>query len=250
MISPVDTLTPDVLRAGEFIYGQPFALEPGWVFWGINDRLTMLFDLTAWLGGIPDLFLKYSLTDPDSKIFRLALENMVMYIPGSYGNFNKGAQQGSDQYYIFFERPGWSDVFRADTSFTIFTDFRLLLSGGLSYSQNLSISNYNMPVNYGITLSNYIEPVASIGLDWRALDWLSAHSGVSYGETFEYNENRPRKWQATYGVNIAPFYWLNFGFLQTFTIQLAAFISYFPDAQQYEALYIPIYPTVYWQWRW
>jgi hypothetical protein len=250
MVSAVDTVTPDVLHQGELLYGQPFALEPGWGLWGITDNLTVLIDLTSWLGGIPDLFLKYSLTDPDNQDFRIAVENMVIYVPESFGNFGKNAQPGTDDYYMIFERPGWCDVVRVDASLTLIPGLRVLLSGGVSYSQNLSIANANRPTQYGITLSNYFEPAGSVGLDWRALDWLSLHAGGSYGETFEYSENRPRKWQATYGMRIAPFYAVNFGPLQTFTIELAAIINYFPDAQEYRALYFPVYPSFYWQWRW
>jgi hypothetical protein len=123
MISPVDTVTPDVLHQGEMIYGQPFALEPGFGLWGITDRLTVLIDLTAWLGGIPDLFLKYSLTDPDGTLFRVTIENMVMYVPQSFGNYNKNAQSGSNDYYMVFERPGWCDVLRIDSSLTVIPGF-------------------------------------------------------------------------------------------------------------------------------
>jgi hypothetical protein len=97
---------------------------------------------------------------------------------------------------------------------------------------------------------NYTEPVVSLGLDSRWADWVSFHATASYGETFSYQENRPRKEQATYGFRFAPFLGNGWGILSTLRIEVAAFLVYYPDAREVQGIYVPLYPYVYWQWGW
>jgi len=242
MINPLDAFTAQVLHEGEWLYGQPPALAPGWMFWGITERLTAELDLMAWLGGVADMNVRYGLVDPEKNPFGLAWENMAFYLPPALGDMNK------NQEHVFFEREGAGAYSRLNSSWQFMPRQWLLLSVGASYSHYLRIENKNRPEFQGAFFSNYTEPVVSLGLDSRWASWLSVHATASYGETFSYQENRPRKEQLTYGFRFAPFLGNTWGVFNTLRVELAAFVIYYRDAQELQALYVPVYPSLYWQW--
>ena len=89
-----------------------------------------------------------------------------------------------------------------------------------------------------------------ISLDDRWKPWLSVHVTASYGATFVYSDNEPRKVELAYGFRVAPFRYARRAILRDLRLEVAALVLYRPDARSLQALYIPLLPYAYWQWQW
>jgi hypothetical protein len=135
LINPLDSFTAEVMHDGEWLYGQPPALSPGWMFWGVTDRLTAELDFMAWLGGVADINIRYGIIDPEKNTFGLAWENMVFYLPPELGDLNQS------QEHVLFERNGAGAYSRLNSSWQFLPRQWLLLSAGVSYSHYLRIEN-------------------------------------------------------------------------------------------------------------
>jgi hypothetical protein len=121
---------------------------------------------------------------------------------------------------------------------------------GVTFSEDFLVENKERPVYRGKHITNAVNPDASLSLDFRAKPWLSLHATGSYGTTFVYSDNQPRKWEVAYGFRLAPFYASRYGILRTMRLEAAALWIYRPDARESVLLAIPILPYFYWQWRW
>lgn len=250
-LHPADGFTAYTLQRRELIYNQsPFTLPiPSWAWWGITDRLTAEIDLLPLIGGlfqephlpVPSFNFRYRLSDQNGWKPTIAFETMYQHLWRT--------QNQADQENLRIERQGgnsWYNHF----NFSWYNQKKLHFhwSVGLTYTENLLIENKDSLNYQGAFFDKTINPDLSLSIDWRTTPWLSMHATTSYGTTFTYLDNIPRKHQFSYGFRIAPFYKLSKGFFRSFRAELIGFYMYLPDAQESIESLVPIFPYFYWQW--
>ena len=90
-----------------------------------------------------------------------------------------------------------------------------------------------------------INPNLSIGIDWRKFNSLTLVSTFSYGSTFMYLDNIPRKSQSVIGFRWAPYLSSKISLLNRFRIEGSFLYIYFHDINQ-----SLIGPQAYLYWQW
>lgn len=240
-----DIPTGDVFRKNEWSYNQPPLLAPGWMRWGVTDRLTVQLDFMAWLGGLPDINLKYALLDPANHNLKLAWETMYLYFDAKKENLK---DLNDDDEHLFSQRNGSAGFTRINGSFNITETWLMHLSAGVSYSEYYRISSEHRTVLRGRTFRALWDPTAAIGIENRPNARWAFHGGISYGETFVFQENRPRKLQLVYGFRWAPWLEESAAWRKNFRLEVDSVNLLFPDANEGRATIIPVIPFVYWQW--
>lgn len=239
-----DMATADVFRKSEWSYNQPAIPAPGWMRWGVTDNLTVQLDLTAWVFGVPSANFRYSLFSSSSGVFKAAWETMYVYFDPDhpeFQDFNKNDE------FIFLRRTGNTGFTKLN--FSAGRRWIVHWSLGASYSDRLEIRNENRPEQFGKSYVRLWDPTAMIGLEWRHSPRTALHIAASYGETFFFMENRPRKEQLVYGIRWAPLLGSRGAFWRNLRLEFNALHYNFPDARERYALWLPIYPYAYWQWR-
>ena len=250
-LHPADGFTAYTLKKNEFVYCQsPFTLPmPSWAWWGITDKITAEIDLLPLLGGffqephlpVPSFNFRFKLFDQKGWKPTIAAETMVQYLWRT--------QNQSDQENLRVERQGGFSWYN-HLNFSWYNQKRLHIhvSIGVTYTQNLLIENKDTLNYQGAFFDQTINPDISFSLDWRAKPWLSTHFTASYGTTFVYLDNIPRKYQLSYGFRVAPFYKLKAGILKNLRAEFIGFYMYLPDAGSSIESVVPIFPYLYWQW--
>jgi hypothetical protein len=250
-LHPLDTFTADTLRAGEWFYAQSpntFPL-PSWAFVGVTDRLTVEIDLLPLIGGffvephlpVPSVDVRYRLLERRGDRPGIALESMVQYLYGTNEQIH-GER-------VKVTREGVSWFARLNVSQSIGPDVTIHASAGATFAQAIAIENVLEGAAYrGRSFHRLISPDASFGISWAVAPWLGLHAAASYGTTFTYLDNVPRKLQATYGARVAPFYRSARGWLRSLRIELASINMRFRDADEDLSIAVPIWPYLYWQW--
>lgn len=251
LLHPADGFTAYTLKKNEFVYCQsPFTLPiPSWAWWGITDNITAEIDLLPLLGGffqephlpVPSFNFRFKIAEQKSIRPTIAFETMFQYLWRT--------QNQSDQSNLRAERQGGSSWFnRFNFSWKTESHLYFHFSTGLTYTQNLLIENKDT-VNYeGRFFDITINPDISLSIDWRPKPWISTHFTSSYGTTFVYLDNIPRKYQISYGFRVAPFYKNKFGILRTLRAEFIGFYMWMPDAKEEIQSVVPIFPYFYWQW--
>lgn len=251
LLHPADGFTAYTLEKNEFVYCQsPFTLPmPSWAWWGITDNITAEIDLLPLLGGffqephlpVPSFNFRFKIAKQKSIRPTIAFETMFQYLWRT--------QNQSDQNNLRVERQGGSSWFnRLNFSWKTQSHLYFHFSTGFTYTQNLLIENKDT-LNYeGRFFDKTINPDISLSIDWRPKPWLSTHFTSSYGTTFVYLDNIPRKYQASYGFRVAPFHKNKFGILRTLRAELVGFYMWMPDAKEEIQSVVPIFPYFYWQW--
>ncbi len=251
LLHPADGFTAYTLKKNEFVYCQsPFTLPlPSWAWWGITDKITAEIDLLPLIGGffqephlpVPSFNFRFRLYEQRGMIPAMAFETMYQHLWTT--------QNQLDQSNLRIERQGGNSWYnRINMSWKNAKNLHVHFSGGATYSENLLIENKDS-VNYiGRFFKSTINPDISLSLDWRMKPWISTHLTSSYGTTFVYLDNIPRKYQVSYGFRVAPFYKSRFGFLRTMRAELIGFYMWMPDAQEELQSVVPIFPYFYWQW--
>lgn len=248
-LHPLDAFTARTLRAGEVLYAQPPSPFPGWAQVGITDWLTLEIDLTPLIGGlfedphlpVPSENVRVQLYDGGRARPSFAVEVMGQYLWRPYDQ--------EDLDHLRVTREGLGGFARATTSIPIGEHSWIHASIGASYQHSYAISNKDRTTSYTRVFEDHVDPDASLSLDWRVRRWVSLHLTGSYGATFVYSDNQPRKWQLGYGMRIAPFVGSSFGVLRTLRFELAALAMYRPDVRETAAIYLPLIPYAYWQWQ-
>jgi hypothetical protein len=242
MLHPLDSYTAYTFHRGEWAYNFPvLALSPGWMWWGITDWLSAELDLECWLGGVPSFNFRFAFSQQQRMRPAVAYETMFQYLPREID-----LMEGYETLRIV--RKGSSWYHHINTSWYFLKRCHLHFSFGGTYSRYLLIENANRSVYYGTVFRNLISPDISLGFDWRITKWLSFHTSGSYGTTFVYLDNVPRKYQFTYGFRVAPFWKFRWAILRNFRIEFASIIFHFPEAKETISLPVPIFPYLYWQW--
>ncbi|MFQ6607332.1 MAG: hypothetical protein ACE5EE_02210 [Fidelibacterota bacterium] len=243
LLHPLDTFTAYTLKKGEWAYNQALAPWPTWAWWGITDRVTTEIDIEAWLGGVPSLNFRLAISDQTESRPALAYETMFQWI---YKEID--LLESSDFGYLHVLRKGTSWYHRINATWYLMSHFRAHLSAGFTYSESLTLENSNRSHYKGKHYQDLVSPDLSVGIGWRLRPWISFHSSLSYGSTFLYLDNVPRKYQFTYGFRLKPFRNSERRILRTFHVELASVNFYFREANELVYLPIPIYPFFYWQW--
>jgi hypothetical protein len=251
LLHPADGFTAYTLKKNELVYCQsPFTLPfPSWAWWGITDRITAEIDLLPLIGGlfqephlpVPSLNFRFKLAEQDGWRPAIAFETMYQHL--------WRPQNQSDQENMRVERQAGNSWYnRFNFSWKSQKNLHVHFSAGVTYTENLLIENKDS-LNYkGAFFDRTINPDISLSMDWRPKPWLSTHLTTSYGSTFVYLDNIPRKYQISYGFRIAPFYKNKFGILRTFRAEFIGFYMFLPDAGEEIQSVVPIFPYFYWQW--
>lgn len=251
-LHPADGFTAYTLKKNEFVYNQsPFTLPfPSWAWWGITDNITAEIDLLPLIGGlfqdpflpVPSLNFRFALYKRKSAWQpTIAFETMYQHLWRS--------QNQANHENLRIERDAGNSWYnRFNFSWNPKQKLHIHLSAGVTYTENLNIENKD-PENYqGAFFKSTINPDFSASLDWRPKPWLSTHMTSSYGTTFVYLDNIPRKYQISYGFRLAPFYNNNWAFLSKLRVELIGFYMSFADTNGSIESILPIFPYFYWQW--
>lgn len=248
-LHPLNSNTAYTLKKGEASYNQAPASVPlpswGWI--GLTDWLTAEIDFLPLVGGlftkpnlpVPSFNFRFRLAHQNKLKPALAYETMVQYL---YNEFN---QTKAPTFAVHRNKGSWYN--RVNASWKIKRRFHVHLSAGFTFAQYLKLVNTDSLHPMEKVFRNKLSPDVSLGLDYR-LRRISFHITTSYGTTFNYIDNVPRKFEVMYGVRIAPFYKSRFGILKSFRIEWAGFYNAFPDIQA--KAYVPLFiPYFYWQWK-
>ena len=249
-LHPTDGFTAYTLKKNEFVYNQsPFTLPlPSWAWWGITDKITMEIDLLPLIGGlfqkphlpVPSINFRFKLKDQNKFIPAIAFETMYQHL------WNEVTQ--SDQPNAIVKRIGNSWYNRFNFSWKIKPKFHLHFSSGVTYVENLYFSNNDSINLIEKFYPTSITPDFNLSVDYRVKPWISCNATLSYGTTFVYLDNIPRKNQISYGFRIAPFYKNKHGFLKNFRAEFIGYVIHLPDINERIESILPIFPYLYWQW--
>lgn len=249
-LHPADGFTAYTLKKGEFVYNQsPFTLPmPSWAWWGITDNITAEIDLLPLLGGlfqephlpVPSFNFRFKLFNQKRIIPAIAFETMYQHI------WNENRQ--SDQENAIVSRKGNSWYNHFNFSWKITSKFHTHLSIGATYAENLFFSNNNSKELIEKFYEKSFSPDFSLSFDYRFKPWVSFNITGSYGTTFVYLDNIPRKQQVSYGFRLAPFYKNKWSFLRTFRAEFIGYNIYMVDINENIQSLLPIFPYFYWQW--
>jgi len=238
MLHPVDAFTGYTLKKGEWIYNQALTPYPSWFWWGITDNITTELDTECWLGGVVSFNFRFKLLNQRTFIPTVAFETMYQYLP-------KEIDQLDTYDYLSVKRKGNIWYNRLNLSWEIKKNLYLNVSGGATYLEHLTIDNSDTSNYEGETYNNRVTPDVSASIDFRAYEWLSLHAAASYGTTFIYLDNVPRKQQFNVGARFAPFYKHRKGILRNFRIELAILTFRFKEVDH---LVSGPFGFIYWQW--
>lgn len=249
-LHPMDGFTAYTLEQNEFVYNQTVSglisgiPVPSWAWWGITDWLTAEIDFECLFGGVASFNFRFHLLQQDGLKPEMAYETMFQYLPYAFD----GQIETNQPMKII--RSGLSWYHRLNLSWEMISQFYVHLSAGLIYQHSLTISNTNSLAYFGNSYMNHIYPDLSLSLDYRPANWVSLHLTMSYGSTFVYLDNVPRKVELMYGARFAPFFRSKMGFLNSFRIEIPAMYFYFPDSKELLATYIPLPQMAYLYWQW
>lgn len=249
-LHPADGFTAYTLKKNELVYCQsPFTLPfPSWAWWGITDKITAEIDLLPLIGGlfqkphlpVPSFNFRFKLIEQKKLLPSIAFETMYQYL------WNENAQVDDDNLLITRAGHSWYNHF--NFSWKMGKKSFLHLSAGATYSQNLLIESKDTVNPRSRNYTNGITPDLSLSFESRPISWLSYHITASYGTTFIYLDNVPRKYQLSYGFRIAPFWKLKRTIFNSFRAEFIGFYMNFPDVDEQVQSLAPIFPYFYWQW--
>lgn len=214
---------------------------------GVTDWLTAEIDLLPLVGGlftkpnlpVPSFNFRFKLRNQDALIPAMAYETMFQYL---YTEFDQ-----SDNSFFATWRKGSSWYHHVNASWRINRRFYMHASAGATYAQYLKLQNKDSGNRSEKEFYNRITPDVSLALDYR-FPAVSFHLTTSYGTTFNYIDNVPRKVEVLYGLRAAPFYKNKHGVLKNFRFEWVGFYNAFPaiDAKAFVPVFIPY---LYWQWQ-
>ncbi len=250
-LHPADEYTAYTLRKNEFIISNyPANPLATWVEWGVTDRITINFDGEAFFGGLlikphlpyPSQYVRIKLWEQEKARPACAFESMYQYL------WRESRQVDVDGLLIARKGSSWYNRFNFSWRWKEKTFFHF--SAGETYSENLTLSNNDSLNPTGKKYNPSLSPDISLGFDYCPKPWMSAHLAGSYGSTFVYLDNVPRKYSLAYAFRFAPFYRWKWGFFRNCRIELAGLDFYFADAKKNIPLIAPGIPGgyIYWQW--
>jgi len=224
-IHPADASTAYTLEKGKFIYNQSLTPYPSWAWWGISSWMTAELDFEAWLGGVPSLNIRMRLARQTGTAPSLAYETMYQYIHRSF-------DQMSNLSHLNIIRRGSSWYHRINASWQVRHILHIHTYAGLTFAQDLSIENSGKDAYSGSSFSDMYSPDAGLGVDVRTGPGMALCAAFSYGATFLYADNIPRKIQWSIGMRAAPFLQSNLRVLNRLRFEISFISVAFVDAGQ------------------
>ncbi|OVE76506.1 hypothetical protein BVX98_05870 [bacterium F11] len=237
MLHPMDSFTAYTFNKNEWTFNFPFT--PGWFMWGVTNFMTVELDAEAWLGGVPSINARFKMWDQKTILPAAAYETMYQHLPRTINLI-------SEYEYLNIRRKGDSWFNRINLSWKLLSKIHIHVSQGVTYSEKLEFDNGERSDFQKVFHEDLFEPDLSIGLGWRAKDWVSFHSTYSEGVTFIYVDNVPRKTQYTLGARFAPFINKSKRYLRNLRIELTYLSFSFSDVD--ETVTGPM-GYLYWQWQ-
>jgi hypothetical protein len=134
---------------------------------------------------VPSFNFRFRLRDGGLDGPSLASETMVQHL------WNPLDQEDLEHFHV--RRTGTQWFGRVNLSQRLVHRLRVHASVGVTFSEDFLVENQDRPVYRGKHLRNAVNPDASLSFDFRARPWLSLHLTGSYGTTFVYSDNQPRK---------------------------------------------------------
>ncbi len=238
-IHPADAYTGYCLKKGAWIYTQPFDLKTGLFQIGLNDKNTLLLPTHHWFEKNMSIGYRRAVLQKPFPSPALALEVHYQYLlaPGNQVDFNPD---------IEVWRLGHNLNLRLNSSFALKENLYLHLSAGTTYSEILNVNIPDNDYTNDITMGNNLSPDILITIDWRAKDWLALFLSPSYGSTFFYADNTPRKKQLLIGSRLAPFTKSNNRFLNRLRLEIVYYtLSFFNSGISYSTISGNLYWTGY-----
>lgn len=249
-LHPTDGFTAYTLKKGEFVYNQsPFTLPfPSWAWWGISDNITAEIDFLPLIGGffqkpnipVPSFNFRFKLIEQNKYIPTIAFETMYQHL------WNEVTQ--SNQPNAIVRRKGNSWYNHLNFSWRITTKLFYHISFGATYVENLYFSNNDTLNIIEKFYPKSFTPDFNFSIDYRWKPWISLNATGSYGTTFVYLDNVPRKKQISYGFRIAPFFKSKRKFLKYLRAEFIGYYINLPDINESIESILPIFPYFYWQW--
>lgn len=248
-LHPLNSNTAYTLKKGECVYNQaPASLPlPSWGWIGITSWLTAEIDFLPLIGGlfvkpnlpVPSFNFRFRLSHQNKLLPALAFETMFQYL---YNEFD----QSSNPFFATNRKySSWYN--RLNASWKVKSNLYIHASIGCTFAQYLKLINKDSSNHKEQLFEKQLTPDFSIGIGYR-LKRISFHLNTSYGTTFNYIDNVPRKFELMYGVRIAPFYKNKYGFFRTFRVEWAGFYNKFSDINAYA--FVPVFiPYFYWQFK-
>ncbi len=236
MLHPMDAFTARTLGRNEWVFNFP--LSPGWIMWGVTDKLTVELDAECWLGGVPSFNARYRIFDGGGCLPSAAFESMYQYLPDTVSLIENCE-------FLTVRRTGSSWYNRLNMSWRPSRSIAFHLSPGITWSETVEIDNGNSDIFLSYTDENVIEPDFSAGVSWLAGDWFSLHGSYSHGVTFVYLDNVPGKRQLACGTRVEPFHRSSSWFLRRLGAELGVVSISFPRVEQ--TLTGPVF-YLYWQY--
>ena len=188
LLHPGDGFTAYTYDKGAFSYQQAITPYPSWAWWGLTDWLTIELDFEAWLGGVPSFNARIKVADQVGKKPALAYETMLQYLKTEFDQF-----ENLD--HLAINRKGLSWYHRMNASWKLNDGWHIHISTGFTYAEQLGMEDLRVNQEAITSHRQLISPDVSVALDWRKSEWLALFTAASYGSTFLYADNIPRKLQ-------------------------------------------------------
>jgi hypothetical protein len=261
MLHPMDGFTADTLPAGQVIYNQSIATlpVPSWSWIGVTDWMSVEIDTLPLIGGffqephlpVPSVNVRTRLREEDADYPGVALETMWQHLWRAYDQEHGAYRVTREGSHL------WAHL---NASQTLAPDLRLHVSAGASFTNSIEYALGDDPDGApprggvprgtrGVAKRRFFSPDLSVALDWRPHRRWSFHATGSYGTTFIYSDNQPRKWELAYGFRVAPFLDSRRGWLRTLRMEFPAIVTQYRDLHTGFRLWVPIVPYVYWQFE-
>jgi hypothetical protein len=238
-IHPADGYTAYTLPKGQWIYAQPIDLKPGIAQVGLNDKNTLILPANHWFEKTVSIGYRRKLFSQKKQIPSMAVETHYQYLfaPVNQLDFNEN---------IEVWRLGHNYNLRMNFSYLLQEYIYLHFSVGGTYTEVFNVNLPDSSYTNDILIGNSLTPDFLLNIEWRAKDWLALFIQPSYGSTFFYAENTPRKKQILIGSRFAPFFKSKKSFFNHFRLEIVYQGAQF-DKNNY--FYNTITGNLYWNFR-
>ena len=239
LLHPGGGFTGYTLKKGQWQYNQVIDLKPGILYVGISDQITISLPINHWFNKAASINLRAKLIKQLKLRPTLAFETHYQYLLNPLNLVGELNQ-------IEVWRLGHNWYNKLNASWKITPQWNLNFSTGTTFSQVLNFNIADSTSSNDIFIGNNLSPDFTLGLDYLAKNWFSLHAIASYGSTFMYVDNTPRKKQLSIALRFAPFVHTKWGVLKNFRIELTYFYMKFGITNK---PYSSASGFIYWKWQ-
>lgn len=228
-VSTADTLHTDEVQFSPL----------GWVMYGVNEDLTIMWDWLLAFGPHPAGFIRYKFLDMDTMPVSMALEVQGVWFSHTQDDLR------IEEFAV--RHKAWQTYGHLITSVVLSEKVRLHFSGGATYDSYQQYKPYKGKEFEPVTYKKYLYPDAAVLLEMDIRSWLTLNISHAYGNTLQFWDGIPHKQITTMGIWVKPFSKEKSTILSALRIEFSGFYVNVPDPD-YEFVFPPIFPVVYWQW--